>query len=228
MINNKGQSITGAMKYILGILLLLMASASFAQEKETPLVQFSGIVITADSTRKDLIPYASVVNLTHKSQPGISNYEGYFSMVVHEQDSIRFTCVGYFPEVIVIPANLPNKSFTLKVRLRPQIFNLPAFRVFPWATVDEFKKDFLTMKIADDDLAIVIKNLTRSTREASQGNLPRTGSEPIGQEMHDKVVNSHSITNPLINPFAWGALIKQITDGDKKRKVTANDDGYNF
>jgi hypothetical protein len=216
------------MKYILGILFLLMASAGFAQEKETPLVQFSGIVITADSVRKDIIPYASVVNLTHKSQPAISNYEGYFSMVVHEQDSIRFSCVGYFPVTIAIPANLPNKSYTLKVRLRPQIFNLPAFRVFPWATVDEFKKDFLTMKVADDDLAIVMKNLTRSTMEATQRGLPRDGSEPIGQEMHDKVVNSHSITNPLINPFAWGALIKQIADGDKKRKVTANDDGYNF
>jgi hypothetical protein len=216
------------MKYILGILFLLVASAGFAQERETRLVQFSGIVLTDDSTRKDIIPYASVVNLTHKSQPAISNYEGYFSMVVHEQDSIRFTCVGYFPEVVVIPANLPNKSLTLKVRLRPQIFNLPAFRVFPWATVDEFKKDFLTMKIADDDLAIVMKNLTRSTMEATQRGLPRDGSESIAQEMHDKTVNSHSMTNPLLNPFAWGALIKQIADGDKKRKVTADDDGYNF
>lgn len=225
---NKGQETISAMKYILGILFLLMASAGFAQEKETPLVQFSGIVITADSTRKDIIPYASVVNLTHKSQPAVSNYEGYFSLVVHEQDSIRFTCVGYFPVTIVIPANLPNKSLTLKVRLRPQIFNLPAFRVFPWATVDEFRKDFLTMKVADDDLAIVIKNLTKSTMEATQRGLPRDGSESIAQEMHDNIVNSHSRTNPLLNPFSWGALIKQISDGDKKRKVSADDDGYNF
>ncbi len=204
------------MKYILGILFLLMASAGFAQEKETPLVQFSGIIITADSTRKDVIPYASVVNLTHKkSQPAVSNYEGYFTMVVHEGDSIQFSSVGYFPAMVVIPNNVTNKSLTLKVRLTPQIYNLPVFRVFPWATVEEFKKDFLTMKVADDDLALVIKNLTKATREASQGNLPRTGSEPIGQEMHDKVVNSHSITNPLLNPFAWGALIKQISDGDK-------------
>jgi hypothetical protein len=216
------------MKYILGILFLLMASAGFAQEKETPLVQFSGIVITADTARNDIIPYASVVNLTHKSQPVISNYEGYFTMVVHERDSIRFTCVGYFPETIVIPTNLPNKSLILKVRLRPQIYNLPVFRVFPWATVEEFKKDFLTMKVADDDLAIVMKNLTRSTMEATQRGLPRTGTESIAQEMHDKTVNSHSMTNPLLNPFAWGALIKQISDGDKKRKVTEDDAGYNF
>jgi hypothetical protein len=217
------------MKYILVILFLLIASAGFAQEKETPLVQFSGIVITADSTSNAIIPYASIVNLTHKDrQPNISNYEGYFSFVANEQDSIRFTCVGYYPVTIVIPANRPNKSFTLKVAMRQQIFNLPAFRVFPWATVDEFKKDFLTMKIADDDLAIVMKNLTRSTRQATQRGLPRDGSESIAQEMHDKVSNSHSMTNPLLNPFAWGALIKQISAGDKKREVTADDDGYNF
>lgn len=215
------------MKYILGILFLLIASAGFAQEKDTPLIQFSGIVIDADSN-KVIVPYVSIVNLTHKSQPAISNYEGYFSMVVHEQDSIRFSCVGYFPVIIVIPANLTNKSYTLKVALKTQIFNLPAFRVFPWATIDEFKKDFLTMKIADDDLAIVMKNLTRSTMETTQRGLPRDGSESIAQEMHDKTVNSHSMTNPLLNPFAWGALIKQISDGDKKRKVSADDDGYNF
>ena len=155
------------MKYILGILFLLICSAGFAQQKDTPLIQFSGIVHNADSS-KVIVPYVSIVNLTHKSQPAISNYEGYFSLVVHEQDSIRFSCVGYFPITIVIPANLANKSYTLKVPLKTQIFNLPAFRVFPWATVDEFRKDFLTMKIADDDLAIVMKNLTRSTMEATQ------------------------------------------------------------
>lgn len=213
---------------MLGILFLLIATAGFAQQRETPLVQFSGIVQTTDSTKVNVIPYVSIVNLTHNRQPNISNYEGYFSFVASEQDSIRFSCVGYYPVTIVIPANLPTKSYTLKVALKPQIFNLPAFRVFPWATPDEFRKDFLTMKVADDDLAIVLKNLRGSTRQAMQRDLPRDGSESIVNEMHNSVVNSHSMTNPLINPFAWGALINQISKGDKQRQVTEDDDGYNF
>lgn len=215
------------MKYILGILFLILTTGAFAQEHEKPLVQFSGIVRNADSSRV-IVPYVSIVNLSYHKQANISNYEGYFSFVVHEQDSIRFSCVGYAPVIVVIPANVTSKSYTLQVALKPQIFNLPAFRVFPWATTDEFRKDFLTMKIADDDLAIVIKNLNRTTRQAMQRDLPRDGSESIANDMHNSIVNSHSTVNPLINPFAWGALIQQITAGDKKRQTTPDDAGYNF
>ena len=215
------------MKYILGILFLLLTTGVFAQEKERPLVQFTGVIHSADST-KGIVPYASITNLSYNKQTTSSNYEGFFSFVVHERDSIRFTCVGYAPVTIVIPENIKNKSYTISVYLVPQIFNLPVARVFPWATVDEFKKYFLTMKVADDDLAIVIKNLNGTSRQAMQRGLTRDGSESIANEMHNSVVNSHSNTNPLLNPFAWGALIKQITAGDKKRQVTQDDAGYSF
>jgi len=36
--------------------------------------------------------------------------------------------------------------------------------------------------------------------------------------MHNSIVNSHSFTNPLLNPFAWGSLIRDIAAGDKSRK----------
>jgi len=215
------------MKYILGILFSLLTTCLFAQEKERPLIQFTGIIHSADSV-KAIVPYASIVNLSYNKQSVTSNYEGYFSFVVHERDSIRFSCVGYAPVTIVIPENVANKSLIMPVFLKPQIFNLPTARVFPWATVDEFRKYFLTMKVADDDLAIVIKNLNGTSRQAMQRGLTRDGSESIANEMHNSVVNSHSRTNPLINPFAWGALIKQITAGDKKRQATQDDAGYNF
>ncbi|WP_262886784.1 hypothetical protein [Mucilaginibacter humi] len=35
------------------------------------------------------------------------------------------------------------------------------------------------------------------------------------QELHNSIVNSHSITNPLLNPFARGSLIRDIAAGDK-------------
>lgn len=114
------------------------------------------------------------------------------------------------------------------VFLLSQVIQLPMVRVFPWANSDDFRKDFLSMKIADDNYAIVMKNLRRSTSQAMERNLPRDGSESIANDMHTNIVNSHGITNPLLNPFAWGALIQQITAGDKKRAVTADDDGYNF
>lgn len=212
------------MRRIVFILLLFFASATvFAQQQDRPLVQFSGVVHNADSANV-IIPYVTITNLSSANQANIANYKGYFSFVAHERDSLRFSCVGYAPLTIVIPSNV-NKSYTIKVAMQPQIINLPAFRVFPWATTDEFRKDFLTMKVADDDLEIARKNLSKGSIAEMAKTLPRDANEiqsAYAQNQHINILNSHSLTpNPLLNPIAWGTLIKQITAGDKSRK----DDG---
>jgi hypothetical protein len=206
------------MKKLIGLLLFVFtAIAAFAQKQERPLVQFSGIVHNADSTNVT-VPYVSIVNTSYQNQVNLTSYKGYFSFVAHEQDTIHFSCVGYASITVVIPANVVTKSYTLQVSLKPQIINLPMFRVFPWATTEEFRKDFISMKIADDDLEIAKKNLSHASIVALEKTLPRDGPEMTNfQDFHNSVVNSHSITNPLLNPFAWGSLIKQISEGDKSR-----------
>ena len=211
------------MKKLIGFLFFLFITVTaFAQKQDETIVQFTGIVHNADSVIA-IVPYVSIVNSTNKNQVNISNYMGYFSFPAHERDTIRFSCVGYASVTVVIPANVPTKSYTLQVMLKPQIINLPVFKVFPWATTEEFRKDFITMKIADDDLAIAQKNLSRSSILSLQRTLPRDGSEMNGfQDFHNSVLNSHSITNPLLNPFNWGSLIKEISDGDKNRTPSTN------
>jgi len=210
------------MKKCLFIILgcLFMAFAAFAQKADKPLVQFTGITYNADSS-KVIIPYVTITNISDKNKVYVANYKGYFSFVTHEQDTLRFTAVGFFPQDVVIPANNLSKSYTIRVSLRPQVIMLPAFHIFPWATTDEFKKDFLTMKIADDDLENARKNLSKSALAATNTSLPRDANEiqsAIGQDMHQRILNSHSlIPNPLLNPLAWGSLIKSITAGDKSR-----------
>jgi hypothetical protein len=207
-------------KYFIGILLLFITAGAFAQQKEKPLVQFSGIVYNADSLKKVIIPYVTVTNASYHGQVNISNYNGYFSFVAHEQDTLVFTSIGFAPVKIVIPADLPTKSYTVEVKIKPQIINLPTFRVFPWATTDEFRKDFLTMKLADDDLEIARKNIEHITTPGIGNTLPRDGEEiqsAWAQNEHYNLVNSHSTTNPLLNPIAWGTFINQIAAGDKSR-----------
>src|SRR6185312_8000313 len=196
-----------------------MAAGAFAQQKEKDLVQFSGIVHNADST-KAIVPYVTITNSTFHHQVFVANYNGYFSFVAHEQDTLIFTSIGFAPQSIVIPANLAAKSYTVQVLLKPQIINLPTFRVFPWATTDEFRKDFLTMKIADDDLEIARKNIEHISVASLANTLPRDGEEiqsAWGQNEHFNQVNAHSTVNPLLNPIAWGTFINQIAAGDKSR-----------
>jgi hypothetical protein len=208
------------MKYLVLIFLLFASAAVFAQSHgDKPLIQFSGVVHNADSAVV-IVPYVSITNTSFHNQVNLSNYKGYFSFVVHEQDTLRFTCVGYAPVTVVIPSNLSGKSYTLQVGIKSQIINLPAFHVFPWATTDEFKKDFLTIKLADDDLEIARKNISKASLTAMYNTLPRDAQEiqsANAQAMHTNILNSHSLTpNPLLNPFAWGSLIKQISDADSK------------
>lgn len=213
------------MKRLLFMFYILTAASVFAQQKtERPLVQFSGVVINADSN--SVVPYVTITNLSYSKQINLANYKGYFSFVAHEQDTIKFTSIGYASTTIVIPANLSEKSYTVQVRLSTSITHLPVVRVFPWATTDEFHKDFLSMKIADDDLALARKNLSGTSIAALEKTLPLDGLDKQGlnfQDMHNSILNSHSSQpNPLLNPFAWGALIKEIMAGDKSRNTSSN------
>lgn len=208
------------MKYLVVIFLLFASVAAFAQKHDDrPLVQFTGVVHNADSTDV-IVPYVSITNTSAHNQVYLSNYKGYFSFVAHEQDTLRFTCVGYGQILVIIPPNLPTKSYTLQVNIKPQIINLPTFHVFPWATTDEFKKDFLAIKLADDDLEIARKNISKASMSALFNTLPRDAQEiqsANAQAMHNTILNTHSLTpNPLLNPLAWGSLIKQISDADSK------------
>lgn len=206
------------MKRLIGILFLLVSASAFAQQREKPLVQFTGVVYNADSTGI-VVPYVTVTNKSTNNTVNITNYKGYFSFVAHEQDSLQFTAIGFAPVTIVIPENIKNKSYTVQVMIKQQMINLPMVRVFPWATTDEFRKDFVNAKIADDDLEIARKNISRSSIASMTNTLPRDGQEiqsANAQYMHQDIVNQHSRTNPLLNPLAWGSLIKSITEGDSK------------
>ncbi|PAW92786.1 hypothetical protein CKK33_04460 [Mucilaginibacter sp. MD40] len=207
------------MRKLFGIILFLLLSVSaFAQNKEKPLVQFSGIVYNADSTNV-IVPYVTITNLSNNKSVVITNYNGYFSFVAHEQDTLQFTAIGYAATMVTMPQNAKNRSYTTKIVLKPQITNLPMVRVFPWATTDEFRKDFVNAKIADDDLEIARKNISRASITAMTNTLPRDAQEIQAantQSMHNEILNSHSRTNPLLNPLAWGSLIKSIVDGGGK------------
>ena len=212
------------MKYFFGILLLFITAGAYAQQQERPLIQFSGVVFNADSI-KVIVPYVTITNASNHNQVYVSDYRGYFSFVAHEQDTLIFTSIGYASSKVVVPAN-SNKSYVTRIAIKPQIINLPTFRVFPWATTDEFRKDFLSMKIADDDLEIARKNLERATNRATGNSLARDGQEIQSywaQNENATLMNQHSLTpNPLLNPIAWGSLIKEISDGDKSRAASSS------
>ena len=209
------------MRYSLAIILLFFVSSVFAQEKnqQNKLVQFSGIVTDADSNM--VVPYVTITNLSNKGQKYAANYQGFFSFVVNPGDTVTFSAVGFTPKTLVLPTIIADNKYTAMVQIKSEIVYLKTVRVNPWATVEEFNKDFLALKVADDDMAIAKRNLSRQSINGMKLTLPRDGGEVANSNYRynfDRMMNVNMRqTNPLLNPFAWGKLMQEIFNGDKAR-----------
>lgn len=209
------------MRYCVALICMFFSISSFAQQKpaKDKLIQFSGIITDIDST--NVIPYVTITNLSQNSRRVAADYRGYFTFIVNPGDTVLFTAIGYKKFSTIIPESTPDSKYTIMVKLKSEVINLPTVRIFPWATTEEFTREFLSMKLADDDLAIAKRNLSKSSINGLIQTLPRDGGE-IGSQNYrynfDRMVNKNMVqTNPLLNPFAWGKLMQQIFDGDRKR-----------
>lgn len=208
------------MKYALTIILFLFVSSAFAQQtKDKPLIQFTGIITDVDSNT--VVPYVTVTNLTNKGQRYAANYKGYFSFIAHPGDTILYTAIGYRDLLLPVPTQINDTKYTAMIKMKAEIVNLPTVRVYPWATVEDFTRDFMSMKIADDDYVIAARNLSPDALSGLILTLPRDGGEiqSINNRLnHDRALNKNMVqTNPLLNPFAWGKLMQSIFKGDKAR-----------
>ncbi|MNQ85306.1 hypothetical protein D3C85_1004640 [compost metagenome] len=209
------------MRYSLAIILLFLVSSVFAQDKnpQNKLVHFSGIVTDADSNI--VVPYVTITNLSNKLQKYAANYQGFFSFVVNPGDTVMFSAVGFTSKTLVLPTNIADNRYTTMVQIKSEIVYLKTVRVNPWATVEEFNKDFLSLKVADDDMAIAKKNLSRQSINGMKLTLPRDAGEISNANYRynfDRMMNVNMRqTNPLLNPFAWGRLMQEIFNGDKAR-----------
>jgi hypothetical protein len=210
------------MKYIFSLIFCLICSCAFAQQNaaEKKLVQFSGIITDVDSN--SVVPYVTITNVSNNNQKYAANYKGYFSFIAHPGDIIQYTAVGFTKLEITIPQVITSDSFTQMVKMKSEIIYLSTVHVSPWATVEEFTKDFMAMKIADDDFEIARKNVSRTSINGMMQTLSRDAGEISGINWrlnHDRALNKNMVqTNPLLNPFAWGKLMQQIMNGDKSRQ----------
>jgi len=205
---------------IILICLFAMGLALSAGAQQRKLVQFSGVIHNADTNV--VVPYVTVTNLSFNRQTFTANHQGYFSFVAHEGDTILFSSVGYRSTQVVIP-KVQEDKYTAMVNMTAEIKELPLVTPYPWASIDEFNMAFMSLEIADDDIVVAKKNLSPESLAALAAVTPRSAEEiqnfsatqnHIG--LTNKAVNQ-KMANPLLSPFAWGNLIRQITEGNKSR-----------
>lgn len=202
------------------ILILLIPFFSFAQilDKDQ-LVQFSGVVVTADSLIP--IPYTSVM-IRNSNRGTVSDYYGFFSFVAKMGDSIEFTAIGYKRAVFIIPDTLEDYRCSMIQILKPDTVMLREIVIFPWPTKEQFKEAFLHLRIPDDDLARAERNLNPNDLAYIAANLTMDGSANyrnyLGEKSTQLYYSGQYPSYTIFDPLKWSKFIQQWQSGAYKNK----------
>ncbi|RDC61524.1 carboxypeptidase-like regulatory domain-containing protein [Adhaeribacter pallidiroseus] len=200
---------------------LIIPEKAFAQGKST-VVQLSGVVASGDS----LYGVPGVTVFVPKAGRGtVTNEYGYFSMPVLAGDSVVVRALGFKHLTVMIPKNYNKQSYSVVLELKEDATLLPEVRVFPYPTEELFKKAFLALRVPDEQKSAAEKNLNEQlmARIFDNTSIGPSANFRNTMDMQQMYLNKQSMpnqynNNPLLNPFAWGQLIKQIKNGDLKRK----------
>jgi hypothetical protein len=182
-------------------------------------VQLYGVVMTADSLQG--IPSCSVI-VEGKGRGTITSYDGVFSIAVLKGDRITFSSVGYKDRSIAIPRDLVGNQYSVIQLLVSDTAYLPATILRPRPTREQFERDFVNNKVADDMYETARKNTNEATLRELIRNMPADGREAVNFQLRQQANKAYySGQLPpmnILNPAAWAEFIRAWKRGDFKKK----------
>jgi len=202
---------------LLGVPLFGISQKTQDQDENSKLVQFSGITITADSLNP--VPYARIVDVgSHRGTT--SDVNGYFSFVAHKNDTVLFTALGFKPASFIIPDTITKQRYSLIQLMTSDTLTLAAAYIFPWPTLEDFKRAFVELKIPDDDLEIARKNLLAADIRMRAEEYPMDANMNYRNFIDNQTSKLYYFGQQqpfnIFNPFAWAKFIKAWKDGKFK------------
>lgn len=211
-----------SLQYLLLLVTLLFARQGWAQQVSPyrdSVVQLYGVVMTADSLQG--IPSCSVI-VEGKGRGTITSYDGVFSIAVLKGDRITFSSIGFKNRSIQIPHNLDGNQYSVIQLLVSDTAYLPATILKPRPTREQFERDFVNNKVADDLYETARKNTDEAQRRILLNSLPADGREAINYQLRQQATKAYySGQVPpmnILNPAAWADFIKAWKRGDFKSK----------
>lgn len=197
--------------------LMLGTQLAHAQGKSS-IIQLSGLVLGEDSTAA--LSGANIY-VPAAGRGTSTNLYGYFSLPVLAGDSVVISSIGYKKQYFIVPQDR-KESLTIVVELQTDTTFLPAVEVFPFPTADMFKEAVLALQLPDQQqYDYMNQNLNADLLARMMEAMPMDGSMNhrwfMDQQFNRIQYGSGPRPNPLLNPFAWGELIRSIKRGDFKR-----------
>jgi hypothetical protein len=192
--------------------------AQFETFKDS-VVQLYGVVMTADSLKG--IPSVSVV-VQGQNRGTVTNDQGVFSIVVLKGDNIEFSSIGYKPKLVTIPKNLEGNQQSIIQLLVQDTIYLPATIIKRRPSREQFERDFVNVKVPDDNQELARKNNDDATRRALMAVYPADGREAtnyyLRQNANKAYYAGQAPPQNIFNPLAWAEFIKAWKRGDYKKK----------
>lgn len=204
-----------------GLLLLFIPSPGKAQFETVrdSVVQLYGVVMTADSLVG--IPAVSVM-VKGQNRGTITNNQGVFSIVVLKGDIVEFSHVSYKTKLVTIPRDLEGNQHGIVQLMVADTVYLPVTIIKPRPTRQQFERDFVKTKVADDDIEIARQNTSAAKRRALISTTAADGQEATNIQFRN-IANKATYYGQMppqniFNPAAWAEFIQSWKRGDFKRK----------
>ena len=204
--------------FFFSFVLAKQSNAQFETVKDS-VVQLYGIVMTADSLVG--VPAVSV-SIKGTNRGTITNNQGVFSIVALKGDVIDFTHVSFKPKTITIPRNIEGNQYNIVQLMVEDTFYLPATIIKPKPSPEQFARDFVNLKVPDDDIEVARQNNDAAKRRVLMQNTPSDGGGAVAMQFRN-IANKATYQGQvppmnIFNPAAWAEFIKAWKRGDFKNK----------
>jgi len=207
-----------AFKKIFFLAFVLMAGTSFGQHEEKKLVQFSGVILAADTLEP--VPYVSIFDKTiHRTT--FSDYSGFFSFVVQPGDTIMFASAGFRKTLYIIPDTLSDNRYTMVQLLKPDTILLKTVDVYPWPTREQFAQAFMDLELPQTAYDRYEHNMSLAELKAVNndfGDALSCYDAQMSREYSRLYRQGQIPTFNLLSPSAWKSFIKTWKSGGFKKQ----------
>ncbi len=209
--------------FILGsavfMLALLMAETGLGEERQRRrVVQFTGLLLTSDSLKP--LPHASVW-VKHTARGTTTDHYGFFSIPVFQDDTLRFSSVGYLDTYYTVPDTLTKSRYSAVQMMTRDTIHLAETVIYPWPTRQQFRHAFIHADVPSDDYDRAMRNLAHAEMRERFENMPMDGSmnfrAHVQQQADRMYYAGQSPPIRLFNPFAWAEFIQAWREGRFRR-----------
>jgi hypothetical protein len=213
--------------------LLILSQRLAAQAGDTNNKILSGKIV--DDSLGLAVPFVHLWNESTRTG-GISNDSGVFHIKIRNQDTIIFSSIGYFSEVVVASGSSMDQYIV--VRLKPQMYEIGEVVVRRFSSYASFINQVVNLDLSDSKTEYLREHIKLSaTNVAIEADRERAAkdklngfgySTPLGrgisrEKASEEKINNIKMRKQIINEKFNRELVRDIThlDGDELTEFIA-------